>query len=127
MCIKSHDCVKSSKIEFLFFLYTFQMLSKSAWMQPSPLGKTQGLGLRTPKTEVSSLLIAAGVFSETRDYTGRGDVRLPLFYSKKTTYMWSFRAGGPNNSKRTVYESTRSDKDAAQYRKELGTASIAEK
>jgi hypothetical protein len=51
MCIKSHDCVKSSKIEFLFFLYNFQMLSKCAWMQPSPLAKLKDLGFRTPKTE----------------------------------------------------------------------------
>jgi len=49
MCIKSHDCVKSSKIEFLFFLYNFQMLSISAWMQPSPLGKTQGFRVENPK------------------------------------------------------------------------------
>ena len=54
MCIKSHDYVKSSKIEFLFFLYNFQMLSKPAWMQPSPLAKLKDSGSRTPKTEVSS-------------------------------------------------------------------------
>jgi hypothetical protein len=69
MSIKSHDCVKSSKLEFPVL-----NISSDALATPldaaDTLGKASDSGMRKPQTKVVAYYLPQGVFSETSDYTG---------------------------------------------------------
>jgi hypothetical protein len=127
MCIKSHDYVKSSKIEFLFFLYNFQMLSKPAWMQPSPLGKTQGFRVEEPQKQKLAVTNCRRGCSAKRGIIRDEGTSVYHFFILENVQFCGRVRGIDKWLQPNRLGVELNDEDAAQDRKALGAASLDKK